>query len=53
MLTKQEVLLGKGAWVESIRVREPRRRALLAWLMAQGLGIYGDRIIGDRIPGCL
>ena len=28
MLTKQEVLLGKGAWVESIRVREPRRRAL-------------------------
>ena len=25
MLTKQETLLGKGAWVESSRVREPRR----------------------------
>ena len=28
MLTKQETLLGKGAWVESRRVREPRRTAL-------------------------
>ena len=27
-LTKQETLLGKGARVESSRVREPRRRAL-------------------------
>ena len=24
MLTKQEILLGRGAWVESTRVREPR-----------------------------
>ena len=28
MLTKQEILLGKGAWVESSRVRESRRTAL-------------------------
>ena len=28
-LTKQEFLLGKGAQVESRRVREPRRAALL------------------------
>ena len=25
VLTKQEILLGKGTWVESSRVREPRR----------------------------
>ena len=28
MLTKQETLLGKGAWLESCRVGEPRRTAL-------------------------
>ena len=28
MLTKQEILLGRGAQVESKRVREPRRSAL-------------------------
>ena len=28
MLTKQEILLGKGTWAESSRVREPRRTAL-------------------------
>ena len=27
-LTKQELLLGKGAWEESRRVKEPRRIAL-------------------------
>ena len=27
MLTKQEILLGKVTWVESSRVREPRRTA--------------------------
>ena len=26
--TKQYILLGRGAWVESSRVREPRRTAL-------------------------
>ena len=30
LLTKQEILLGKGTWVESSRVREPRRTALAA-----------------------
>ena len=29
VLTKQEILLGKGTWVESSRVRKPRRTALL------------------------
>ena len=33
MLTKQEILLGKGARVESCRVRKPRRTAL-----SHGLG---------------
>ena len=28
VLTKQEILLGKGTWVESSRVRETRRTAL-------------------------
>ena len=28
MLTKQETLVGKGAWAESGRVREPRRTAV-------------------------
>ena len=28
VLTKQEILLGKGTWAESKRVREPRRVAL-------------------------
>ena len=28
VLTKQETLLGRGSWLESIRVREPRRIAL-------------------------
>ena len=28
MLIKQEILLGRGTWVESRRVREPRRTAL-------------------------
>ena len=38
MLTKQEILLGKGTWVESRRVREPRSR------LACSLGFYGDGI---------
>ena len=35
MLTKQEILLGKGARVESRRVREPRRTALSHGLQSQ------------------
>ena len=41
VLTKQEILLGKGTRVESSRVREPRRAALP---MARSLGFYGDGI---------
>ena len=36
VLTKQDILLGKGTWVESSRVREPR--------VARSLGFYGDGI---------
>ena len=39
MLTKQEILLGKGTRVESSRVREPRRTALPH-------GFYGDSLWG-------
>ena len=38
MLTKQEILLRKGTWVESSRVREPRRTALpMSGFMMMGL----------------
>ena len=39
MLTKQEILLGKGTRVESSRVREPRRTAL-----PRGSQFYGDGV---------
>ena len=39
MLTKQEILLGKGTRVESRRVRESRRTAL-----PRGSQFYGDGI---------
>ena len=38
VLTKQEILLGKGAPAESRRLREPRRTALLHDLQSQVLG---------------
>ena len=41
MLTKQEILLGKGTRVESSRVREPRRTALPAWLAVSGFMVMG------------
>ena len=41
MLKKQDILLGKGAWAESRRVREPRRAALPR---GSSLGFYGDGI---------
>ena len=34
MLTKQEILLGRGVWAESTRVREPRR---IAWICGNGV----------------
>ena len=41
LLTKQEILLGKGTRVESSRVREPRRTALLCSSQSR---FYGDGI---------
>ena len=37
MLTKQDILLGRDTWVESSRVREPRKTALPHGLMVIGL----------------
>ena len=37
VLTKQEILLGKGTRVESSRVREPRRTTLLCGSQSQVL----------------
>ena len=41
MLTKQEILLGKGTRVGSSRVREPRRTALCQWLAVLGFMVMG------------
>ena len=41
VLTKQEILLGKGTRVESSRVREPRRTALPQWLTVLGFTVMG------------
>ena len=46
MLTKQEILLGRGAWMENRRLREPRRTFCH---MACSLGFYGDGI-SFRLP---
>ena len=40
MLTKQEILLRKGAQAESSRVREPRRTVAI-WLQPQGFMVMG------------
>ena len=40
VLTKQEILLGKGTRVESSRVREPRRTAL-PWLTVSDFMVMG------------
>ena len=37
MLTKQEILLGREIWVESRRVREPRRTAVASGPQSQAL----------------
>ena len=41
MLTKQDILLGKGTSVASSRVREPRRTALSEWLTVSGFMVMG------------
>ena len=40
MLTKQEILLGKGTWVESSRVREPRNSSV-TWLTVLDVMVMG------------
>ena len=42
MLTKQEILLGKGAQVESSRVKGTQENCSVTW--ACSLGFYGDGI---------
>ena len=42
VLKKQEILLGKGAWADSSRVREPRRTALPRG--SKSPGFHGDGI---------
>ena len=39
MLTKQEILSGKGTWVESSGVREPRRTAFMVMGFISGLSL--------------
>ena len=41
MLTKQEILLGRGTLVESSRVGKPRRTALPQWLAVLGFTVMG------------
>ena len=41
VLAKQEILLGKGAWVESRRAREPRRTALPQLAAVSGFMVMG------------
>ena len=44
VLKKQELLLGKGTWVEYSRVREPRRTALpcgsQSWVFGDGTNFW-------------
>ena len=47
LMTKQETLLGRGAWEESRRVREPRRTALLRGSQSRFLWWW------DSFQGCL
>ena len=41
MLTKQEILLGKGARAESSRVREPKANCSATWLTVSGFMVMG------------
>ena len=48
MLTKQETLLGKGAWAESSRVREPGG---LLCHVAYNLRFYGGGVSFQIVSG--
>ena len=41
MLAKQETVLGRGAWAESRRAREPRRTPLLRGSQSRVLWSWG------------
>ena len=41
MLTKEETLLGRGAWAESRRAKEPRRTALPCGSKSIGFMVTG------------
>ena len=41
VLTKQETLLGRGAWVENRKVREPSRTALPMWFQVSVFMVKG------------
>ena len=47
VLTKQEILLGKGTRLESSRAREPRRTALLRGSQSYGDGISFPMVFGQ------
>ena len=47
MLTKQEILLGKGTLAENSRIREPRRIGSATWLTVLGFMVMG------LVLGCL
>ena len=52
MLTKQEILVGKGAQEESSRVREPRRTALPCGLQSQSFLVVFSQSFWLRVlPG--
>ena len=54
MLTKQEILLGRGAQVESSRVREPRRTALALWFYGDGISfwvVFSQSFLLRVLPG--
>ena len=48
MLAKQEMLLGRGAWVEGRRVREPRG---LLCHVARSLRFYGNGVSFRVVSG--
>ena len=52
VLTKQETLLGRGARVESNRVREPRENCSATWLAVSGFMGMG-LVSGLSLASCL
>ena len=54
VLAKQELLLGRGAQMESSRVREPRRTALALWFYGDGISfwvVFSQSFLLRVLPG--